>query len=53
MSNLMTVIAGPASVDLGTEVSEMLRVKALAYDCQRFPDGETQLDLRIGGAARI
>lgn len=46
MPDLMTVIAGPASVSLGTEVSEVLQVQPLAYDCQRFPDGETQVDLR-------
>jgi ribose-phosphate pyrophosphokinase len=46
VSDLMTVIAGPASVSLGTEVSDALHVQALAYDCQRFPDGETQVDLR-------
>jgi ribose-phosphate pyrophosphokinase len=42
----MALLAGPASVRLGAEVSELLQVEALAYDCQRFPDGETQVDLR-------
>jgi ribose-phosphate pyrophosphokinase len=42
----MTVVAGPASTRLGTEVAELLQVQALAYECQRFPDGETQVDLR-------
>jgi ribose-phosphate pyrophosphokinase len=42
----MAVLAGPASVRLGMEVSESLQVQALTYDCQRFPDGETQIDLR-------
>lgn len=46
MSDLMAVLAGPASVRLGTEVSELLQAQALTYDCQRFPDGETQVDLR-------
>ena len=46
MTNPMTVVAGPASTRLATEVSELLQVQALAYECQRFPDGETQVDLR-------
>ena len=46
MTNLMTVVAGPASTRLGTEVTELLRSHALPYECQRFPDGETQVDLR-------
>jgi ribose-phosphate pyrophosphokinase len=46
VSDLMAVIAGPASVSLGSEVSELLQVQPLTYDCQRFPDGEVQVDLR-------
>jgi ribose-phosphate pyrophosphokinase len=42
----MAVLAGPASVRLGTEVSELLHAPAVSYDCERFPDGETQVDLR-------
>jgi ribose-phosphate pyrophosphokinase len=42
----MAVLAGPASVNLGTEVSELMHVQAVPYDCERFPDGETQVDLR-------
>src|SRR5689334_3453620 len=42
----IAVLAGPASVRLGTEVSELLETQALRYDLQRFPDGETQVDLR-------
>jgi ribose-phosphate pyrophosphokinase len=42
----MAVIAGPASVSLGSEVSALLQAPAVAYDCERFPDGETQVDLR-------
>ena len=45
MSDLMAVLAGPASVRLGAEVSELLQAPALTYDCQRFPDGEMQVDL--------
>ena len=45
MADLMAVIAGPASIDLGIEVSELLRVQPVAYRCQRFPDGESQVEL--------
>ena len=45
MADLMTVIAGPASIDLGVEVSALLRVQPVAHRCQRFPDGESQVDL--------
>ena len=46
MRDLMAVVAGPASSALGAEVSELLHVPAIAYDCRRFPDGETEIDLR-------
>ena len=46
MTDLMTVVAGPASASLGAAVSELLQIKALAYECQRFPDGEAQVDLQ-------
>ena len=52
MSDLMAVLAGPASVRLGTEVSELLQAQALTYDCQRFPDGEMQVDLRTSVRGR-
>lgn len=52
MSDLMAVIAGPASVSLGTEVSELLQAQPLAYGCQRFPDGEAQVDLRASVRGR-
>src|SRR5687768_15189344 len=42
----MTVVAGSASARLGAEVSELLQIQTLAYECQRFPDGEMQVDLR-------
>jgi ribose-phosphate pyrophosphokinase len=48
----MAVLSGPASVRLGTEVSELLQAQALAYDCQRFPDGEMQVDLRASVRGR-
>jgi ribose-phosphate pyrophosphokinase len=46
------MLAGPASLGLGSEVSELLQAQALAYDCQRFPDGETQVDLRTSVRGR-
>lgn len=46
MSNLMAVIAGPASLHLGPEVSRLTQGSTPAYDLQRFPDGEAQVDLR-------
>src|SRR4026209_1709926 len=52
MSDLMAVLAGPASVRLGTEVSELLQAEALTYDCQRFPDGEMQVGLRTSVRGR-
>jgi ribose-phosphate pyrophosphokinase len=52
MSYLMAVLAGPSSVRLGTEVSELLQAQALTYNCQRFPDGETQVDLRTSVRGR-
>jgi ribose-phosphate pyrophosphokinase len=48
----MTVLAGPASLRLGSEVSELLHAEALTYDCQRFPDGEVQVDLRASVRGR-
>jgi ribose-phosphate pyrophosphokinase len=44
--DLMALVAGPASSSLGAEVSELLHVPAIAYDCRRFPDGEIEIDLR-------
>jgi ribose-phosphate pyrophosphokinase len=41
----MALLAGPASVRLGAEVSALLQAQALSYDCQRFPGGEAQADL--------
>lgn len=45
-SDRMALIAGPANATLGIEVAALLQSRTLAYDCQRFPDGETQVDLR-------
>jgi ribose-phosphate pyrophosphokinase len=41
----LTVIAGPASTRLGTDVAGLLRISPAAYDCWRFPDGEMQIEL--------
>jgi ribose-phosphate pyrophosphokinase len=46
VTDVMTVVAGSASARLGAEVSELLQIQALAYEYQRFPDGEMQVDLR-------
>jgi ribose-phosphate pyrophosphokinase len=46
VGDLMAVVAGPASARLGADVSELLQVRAIEYNCLRFPDGETQMDLR-------
>lgn len=46
MDDRIVVFPGPASVRLGTEVCEILRVAPAAYECRRFPDGETQIDVR-------
>jgi ribose-phosphate pyrophosphokinase len=48
----MAVLAGPASVRLGNEVSELLQVEALPHTCQRFPDGEMQVDLQASVRGR-
>ena len=45
MATLMAVVAGPASQRLGSDVAAVLDVKPLAYECQRFPDGEAQVNL--------
>ncbi len=45
MNDRMTVFAGPASVRLGREVCESLRVAPAVYDCRRFPDGEIQVEI--------
>lgn len=42
----MTVLAGPASVSLGAAVCKTLGVTPTAYECTRFPDGETRIDIQ-------
>lgn len=46
MPELMALLAGPASARLGVEVAEQLAIQPLAYECRRFPDGESEIDLR-------
>jgi ribose-phosphate pyrophosphokinase len=41
----LIVITGPASLPLGAKVLEGLRADATPYECRRFPDGETQIEL--------
>lgn len=50
MDERTTVFAGPASERLGSEVCEILLTTPAAYECRRFPDGETQME--IGGSVR-
>ncbi|MFA5909346.1 MAG: ribose-phosphate pyrophosphokinase [Vicinamibacterales bacterium] len=50
MDERTTVFAGPASQRLGGEVCEILLTTPAVYECQRFPDGETQMEL--GGSVR-
>lgn len=46
VSDLMALVVGPASRLLGQDVAELLSVQPVAYDCHRFPDGETEIDIR-------
>lgn len=45
MTERITVFTGPASARLGFEVCEILRVDQGRYHCERFPDGEIQMDV--------
>jgi ribose-phosphate pyrophosphokinase len=46
VDNRMAVLAGPASARLGAGVCETLGVVPAAYECRRFPDGETRVDIQ-------
>jgi ribose-phosphate pyrophosphokinase len=48
----MTLLAGPASLHLGSEVSALLHAPTVTYECERFPDGETQVNLRTSVRGR-
>jgi ribose-phosphate pyrophosphokinase len=41
----MTVLAGPASGPLGAAICASLETVPAPYECRRFPDGETQIEL--------
>jgi ribose-phosphate pyrophosphokinase len=41
----LSVLAGSASRQLGGEIAALLKAPAVAYRCERFPDGEAQVDL--------
>lgn len=42
----MMILAGPANTQLGARVAELLQLPLAGYDARRFPDGETQVELR-------
>ena len=45
MGHAITVFAGPASRQLGAAVCDALQVPPGLYECRRFPDGETQIEI--------
>jgi hypothetical protein len=45
MEHRITVFAGAASSQLGAAVCNALQVAPGLYECRRFPDGETQIDV--------
>jgi ribose-phosphate pyrophosphokinase len=46
MHDEITIVAGPASSHLGLAVCGALQVSPGLYECRRFPDGETQIELQ-------
>lgn len=46
MAGRIAVFTGPASTRLGAEVCGLLRVEPAGYDCERFPDGEIQMEVK-------
>ena len=46
MEHRITVFAGPASGQLGAAVCDTLQVSSGLYECRRFPDGETQIEVQ-------
>jgi ribose-phosphate pyrophosphokinase len=42
----MMILAGPANTHLGGRVAELLQLPLVGYDPRRFPDGESQIELR-------
>ena len=45
MADRITVFTGPASTRLGAKVCESLGVEPGRVECQRFPDGEIQMEI--------
>lgn len=45
MDDRLTVMSGPASVQLGSKICELLQTPSAHYECRRFPDGEAQVDI--------
>jgi ribose-phosphate pyrophosphokinase len=45
MEHPITVFAGPASSQLGAAVCNTLQMSPGLYECRRFPDGETQIEV--------
>jgi ribose-phosphate pyrophosphokinase len=45
MEHSLTVFAGSASSQLGATVCNGLKVSPGLYECRRFPDGETQIEV--------
>ena len=45
MEHRIAVFAGPASVHLGSAVSEALQMPPASYACTRFPDGEAEVEI--------
>ena len=46
MEHTMAVFVGPANKRLGAEICDLLQVAPGAYVCERFPDGEMQIELQ-------
>ena len=45
MEHHVTVFAGPAIGPLGSAICESLQTRPALYECRRFPDGETQIEI--------
>lgn len=45
MGEGIAVFTGPASTRLGAKVCESLGIEPARYECQRFPDGEIQMEV--------
>jgi ribose-phosphate pyrophosphokinase len=45
MEHQITVFAGPASGSLGSAICQPVETRPAIYECRRFPDGETLIEL--------